>query len=1012
MGIRGFRGWFESQFPDALVTFPNGHANVRSNKNDGKNSKSNKNRASSTKAKLISEQFDHVLIDMNQLLHVCLRRSRSDDHALTLLMKELDGLLTQCIPTVSLVLALDGSPSAAKLATQRKRRYSNVQRAEMDEYYLSKLTNVSKKVLASKRRRTQSNLRTLALTPGTDLMHRAEQALLYWAWQRLTSRTSPLSLANGGKGVKIYISPSTVPGEGEVKLLDWIYQHHTRRRPDESIVLWGGDSDLVLEGLSLPLGSDITHNVFVLLPDGNHRYLSVSLWETTRALYHKMVGGDSESLARDGSREQLQNSASYSLADILPAVRTDLVLLLIMNGNDYLPKLRGSSGFNKLLSTYLRLQRELRQQESSLKLSLIDPNSLEFNLEFCIAFFEKLAAMEPKDLPMFNSVEGDSKWRSGDQTPLQQLHIFVESGFLPKPINFQILEDADDDYPSPLDVTADDEEENIEGGEGEYNDESETERTDKIFEEVDDDHYDNSKVEERYMLIRLTLGTMGADDFCVYETWHEQTRPLKLAKQKLARMALNDVLTFGVDDEDEEIDEDADDVETETSLGLPRVSSSGYDWEIRYAVEGKVDRYLFGLCWNLQTYQDGVCADYAYNYGKRLSPTASAIVEFFKEAFREGRKVGIQQLRENEFSPAMSPGLSCLAALPSRAKHYVPAPYGCLSDETVESIYASCVSPEDNSFDIIQFEKLCEEAIAGFGDLLNRDQMAIHKEKEHEGRRIFVNDHSWTVVSKSLKPLFHPFEPPEPFSERLSPLRRDNRMKVSRVAALQKPRSRSVWGSYIPEEGAHLQKRKGFLRNEIREFNYSNIPQLMHDGKSIDLVVFKSAYSQAQMSKKKQERQKAVIDIPKVDEKSQSVADKAKKIAHIDKTISPFSAASLTSEAVTRDGVTALACLKQLEDSGLVGAVAWDIKVADSHPNSTERIRLTVSRGGKQEGSMLLEDFSLEQERTATGPSRQAIKQNLSSLALSRISGPKVKWTELSYKDLKRLLKQNASEAS
>mgnify|MGYP003319028727 CR=1 FL=1 len=33
-------------------------------------------------------------------------------------------------------------------------------------------------------------------------------------------------------------------------------------------------------------------------------------------------------------------------------VRTDLVLLLIMNGNDYLPKLRGSSGFDKLFGSY------------------------------------------------------------------------------------------------------------------------------------------------------------------------------------------------------------------------------------------------------------------------------------------------------------------------------------------------------------------------------------------------------------------------------------------------------------------------------------------------------------------------------------------------------------------------------------------------------------------------------------------------------------------------------------
>ena len=31
--------------------------------------------------------------------------------------------------------------------------------------------------------------------------------------------------------------------------------------------------------------------------------------------------------------------------------------------------------------------------------------------------------------------------------------------------------------------------------------------------------------------------------------------------------------------------------------------------------------YLGGILWNLETYQNGYCADYGYNYGRRLSPT-------------------------------------------------------------------------------------------------------------------------------------------------------------------------------------------------------------------------------------------------------------------------------------------------------------------------------------------------------------------------------------------------------
>jgi 5'-3' exonuclease len=49
--------------------------------------------------------------------------------------------------------------------------------------------------------------------------------------------------------VKIYISPSSVPGEGEVKLLDWMLKtqdHQSLVQLGESVAIIGGDSDLVL----------------------------------------------------------------------------------------------------------------------------------------------------------------------------------------------------------------------------------------------------------------------------------------------------------------------------------------------------------------------------------------------------------------------------------------------------------------------------------------------------------------------------------------------------------------------------------------------------------------------------------------------------------------------------------------------------------------------------------------------------------------------------------------------
>jgi 5'-3' exonuclease len=159
--------------------------------------------------------------------------------------------------------------------------------------HMSKFRRMSAKQLALKKRRAASELRTLCLTPGTAFMKLAEQAVLYWAWQRLSSQNNVLSQNN----VKLFVSPSTVAGEGEVKLLEWIY---SKQRRGESIAILGGDSDLVLEGLVIPPA--LTHNVFVLLPDGNRRYLCVSLWETTRTLdkffgQNTILGGTSQKIS-------------------------------------------------------------------------------------------------------------------------------------------------------------------------------------------------------------------------------------------------------------------------------------------------------------------------------------------------------------------------------------------------------------------------------------------------------------------------------------------------------------------------------------------------------------------------------------------------------------------------------------------------------------------------------------------------------------------------------------------
>lgn len=697
-GIKGFQAWFNTQFPDATIEIDNNS----------------------------NENFDHVLVDMNQVLHVILRRSRSREHAIRLLMSELDRMIQITTPTQSLVLALDGPPAAAKLATQRRRRYGTLVRTQWKLEYFDKL-RISKRSRDKRLRGYQSDLRSLELTPGTELMKSMEAALIYWAWQRLQHRYTKL------QKVKIYINPSALPGEGEVKLLEWIFEHgrfssHKNKKRKQSFCFLGGDSDLLLEGLVIP--PSFAHNIFVVRQEFPRKHLCISLWEATRTMAKTLNPSNKNQIVQ---------------------IRTDLVLLMIMNGNDYLPKLRGTRGFTHIVSVYMKT---LKQHKSG----LVHPDTLDFHLDFCISFFGIFVQQSPADLlanrvdQLTNQTRDDSERLSDEsqkserRTPLGELNNIIDGGFLPQQLKFRVvrgISDTDEDAVDGID---------------------EVDEVDDDEDDVDDDELeDGGDVEDEddsnKILVRMSLGKPDSDDYLLYEVWHDRGVSLRYARQKLAAMALDDFL--GTD-----YAGGTDDFDFDTGI-----TNRGYSWEINQAAEGKVDQYLAGLLWNLQTYQDGICADYGYNYGRRMSPTAMEVVNFFQEAKAQNRRVGKQQLlggNDVSFQKPVSAGLACLAALPSEVKHLVPEPYRWLEDDTVENFYEQCVDPIDNVFDMKQFELLCNDEIEKIS--LQRNETCDEDTDCSHGSRVMTGDHHWTVLGKTKDPLRHPFDPPRPPSKEFSAL--------------------------------------------------------------------------------------------------------------------------------------------------------------------------------------------------------------------------------------------------
>lgn len=931
-GIKGFRAWFESQFPDAITAIP---------KYESK------------------EVFDHVLIDINQLLHVAVRRSTSDDHALAITMRELNACIDLATPRKSLVLAMDGSPSAAKLATSRKRRLSTLLKTELKQMQLERFRKAKKLSLTPQKekrllRRYASEVETLRITPGTGFMERANLSLLYWAWQRMISQDGPLSK------VSIFISTSESPGEGEVKILDWIL----RKRPQGSLAIMGGDSDLVLEGLVIP-PSICTHNVFVLLPDVGKRYLVVSLWETTRHLQQLLPQLKSE--------------------DIM-YVRSDMVLLLILNGNDYLPKLRGSSGFNRVFRTYIHLVREWLD-EGKEQPFLVDPESLVFNREFAVELFGRLR----QDRPLDNAASIADQQVSAI-TSLGQLNNLVSTQFMPKPLSWRLIQESS----NPNSVESDD---GAADGVGEGDDDEdeevvEEEETEEE-EDFDDDELLDFEGDKAHVTLRLTIGKKGSADYYCFEMHHNPKEKLKETKNELAKIALDDLMG------PEYLEAGEFDVQSMTNTTYP--------WEISGPVDSDCELYLAGLLWNLQTYQDGICSDYGYNYGKRLSPAAEDVVDYFQQSIDENRQVGKQELLGSKFTPPVKNGVSCLAALPSQLRDLILKPYSDIPSELVEQFYGECVSPIDNAFDMSKFSELCENEIV-------EKKYARRKKpkKDPDGlKRVGLGNDFWTVVYRVNKPVNPPFEPPNPVIKKFTPLFVNRRVKAARFSASTRPRERRIWKPGLE------------VRHEIQHSDISDLLGSSSDGgRSIFDVDYWTPYAKHWKKSKKPDPWMPSPNGSNTNGVGNSIASpaesknakrkKKKRLSQqeVAERIRDFNMEMDLSMHPQQsiDGTAPLSYLMELERADMID-FEWKTMIpspsefASIRPDEFESIQLFVRRGDAPLNSTFDGELMFQRDREVTRGSKQDARQYLASLALTRLLCHKnVNWYDCRFSELKNLL--------
>ncbi|KAL8455831.1 hypothetical protein Emag_000405 [Eimeria magna] len=209
------------------------------------------------------------------------------------------------------------------------------------------------------------------LSPGTHFMTLAEQECTRLAKQVLQTRRF--------SSLRFFVSGSSSYGEGELKLADWINStlghdknstvgsfgpsELSRGHPADSVVIIGGDADLLVQCLALPS----TANLYVYSPQ------AFTKSKTNRVLYslHALLG----------ELERHFPGKSH-------LARNDLALLCMLNGNDYLPKIPGFS-FAHFASAY----EATRRRSDCANEALIDSERKSFNWRFFSAFLEELNSL-------------------------------------------------------------------------------------------------------------------------------------------------------------------------------------------------------------------------------------------------------------------------------------------------------------------------------------------------------------------------------------------------------------------------------------------------------------------------------------------------------------------------------------------------------------------------------------------------------------------------------------------
>lgn len=357
--------------------------------------------------------FDNLYLDMNNIIHPCTHPEdkpapQNEEQMFEAIFEYTEKVIAMVRPRHLVYLAIDGVAPRAKMNQQRTRRFRAVQESEEKRNQIEEIRTRLREQNIEPDRDDSISFDSNVITPGTQFMTNLSNALQAWIEKKLSTFDERKVWH---KDLKVIFSDSSVPGEGEHKIMEYLRQEKksTHYNPNLRHCLYGADADLIMLGLATheanftilreefkpfqPRPCDLCHQF------GHKLDACQGTKSLEEAKHIQIVGGGPPefimiklyTLKECLKRDMVQDS--YVPLDLEKFI-DDYIFLCFFVGNDFLPHLPCLDIRENAVDRLLRIYHNVNRSYWQPGLYLTDKGSV--NLERCQEILHELGQYEPE----------------------------------------------------------------------------------------------------------------------------------------------------------------------------------------------------------------------------------------------------------------------------------------------------------------------------------------------------------------------------------------------------------------------------------------------------------------------------------------------------------------------------------------------------------------------------------------------------------------------------------------